>query len=192
MSESPALDHALKSIENIHLARVAGRLVRVTGLLLESVGCRLAIGQRCRIESVDETFIEAQVVGFDRDITYLMPFKHPGGVLGGARVFPSEQDGELLIGDSWLGRVINGLGEPLDGKGQLGGSTPLQQQLPQIHPLQRRAVDTPLDVGVNAINGLLTIGKGQRVGLMAGSGVGKSVLLGMITRYTQADVVVVG
>ncbi|ABX85822.1 flagellum-specific ATP synthase FliI [Yersinia pestis] len=191
MSESPALDHALKSIENIHLARVAGRLVRVTGLLLESVGCRLAIGQRCRIESVDETFIEAQVVGFDRDITYLMPFKHPGGVLGGARVFPSEQDGELLIGDSWLGRVINGLGEPLDGKGQLGGSTPLQQQLPQIHPLQRRAVDTPLDVGVNAINGLLTIGKGQRVGLMAGSGVGKSVLLGMITRYTQADVVVV-
>ncbi|KJG83694.1 ATP synthase subunit alpha, partial [Yersinia pestis subsp. microtus bv. Ulegeica] len=157
MSESPALDHALKSIENIHLARVAGRLVRVTGLLLESVGCRLAIGQRCRIESVDETFIEAQVVGFDRDITYLMPFKHPGGVLGGARVFPSEQDGELLIGDSWLGRVINGLGEPLDGKGQLGGSTPLQQQLPQIHPLQRRAVDTPLDVGVNAINGLLTI-----------------------------------
>ncbi len=107
-------------------------------------------------------------------------------------MFPSEQDGELLIGDSWLGRVINGLGEPLDGKGQLGGSTPLQQQLPQIHPLQRRAVDTPLDVGVNAINGLLTIGKGQRVGLMAGSGVGKSVLLGMITRYTQADVVVVG
>ncbi|MCF1164873.1 flagellar protein export ATPase FliI [Yersinia pseudotuberculosis] len=192
MSESPALDHALKSIENIHLARVAGRVVRVTGLLLGSVGCRLAIGQRCRIESVDETFIEAQVVGFDRDITYLMPFKHPGGVLGGARVFPSEQDGELLIGDSWLGRVINGLGEPIDGKGQLGGSTPLQQQLPQIHPLQRRAVDTPLDVGVNAINGLLTIGKGQRVGLMAGSGVGKSVLLGMITRYTQADVVVVG
>lgn len=192
MGESLVLDHALKSIDNINLVKVAGRLVRVTGLLLESVGCRLAIGQRCRIEQSEDQFFDAQVVGFDREITYLMPFKHLDGVVAGARVFPYEREGELLIGDSWLGRVINGLGEPIDGKGQLGGHTPLQHQLPQIHPLQRRAVDTPLDVGVRAINGLLTIGKGQRVGLMAGSGVGKSVLLGMMTRYTQADVVVVG
>lgn len=192
MGELAVLDNALKSIDNINLARVAGRLVRVNGILLESVGCRLAIGQRCRIESTQETFIDAQVVGFDREVTYLMPFKQPDGLMGGARVFPAEQGDELMIGDSWLGRVVNGLGEPIDGKGVLSGDTPLPSQLPQIHPLQRQPVSAPLDVGVKAINGLLTIGKGQRVGLMAGSGVGKSMLLGMMTRYTQADVVVVG
>ncbi|WP_145574449.1 flagellar protein export ATPase FliI [Yersinia alsatica] len=192
MGELAALDNALKSIDNINLARVAGRLVRVNGILLESVGCRLAIGQRCRIESTQETFIDAQVVGFDREVTYLMPFKHPDGLMGGARVFPADLGDELMIGDSWLGRVVNGLGEPIDGKGVLSGDTPLPSQLPQIHPLQRQPVSAPLDVGVKAINGLLTIGKGQRVGLMAGSGVGKSMLLGMMTRYTQADVVVVG
>lgn len=192
MGELATLDDALKSIDNINLARVAGRLVRVNGILLESVGCRLAIGQRCRIESTQETFIDAQVVGFDREVTYLMPFKQPDGLMGGARVFPAELGDELMIGDSWLGRVVNGLGEPIDGKGVLSGDTPLPPQLPQIHPLQRQPVSAPLDVGVKAINGLLTIGKGQRVGLMAGSGVGKSMLLGMMTRYTQADVVVVG
>ncbi|CNK27764.1 FliI/YscN family ATPase [Yersinia frederiksenii] len=192
MGELATLDDALKSIDNINLARVAGRLVRVNGILLESVGCRLAIGQRCRIESTQETFIDAQVVGFDREVTYLMPFKQPDGLMGGARVFPADLGDELMIGDSWLGRVVNGLGEPIDGKGVLSGDTLLPQQLPQIHPLQRQPVSAPLDVGVKAINGLLTIGKGQRVGLMAGSGVGKSILLGMMTRYTQADVVVVG
>lgn len=193
MSElSSALDKALKSIEGISLARVAGRLTKVTGLLLEAVGCRLAIGQRCRIEGSDGVFLDAQVVGFDRDVTFLMPFKAPAGLTAGARVYPSEKESELLIGDSWLGRVVNGMGEPIDDKGKLGGDTPLQQQLPQINPLTRSPVDKPLDVGVKTINGLLTIGKGQRVGLMAGSGVGKSVLLGMITRYTEADVVVVG
>ncbi len=192
MSDFSALDKALKSIESITLAKVAGRLVRVTGMLLECVGCRLAIGQRCRIEGGEGELVDAQVVGFDRDVTFLMPFKHPAGLIAGARVFPCDKENELLIGDSWLGRVVNGLGESIDDKGKMGGDTPLQQQLPQIHPLTRRAVDEPLDVGVKAINGLLTIGKGQRVGLMAGSGVGKSVLLGMITRYTEADVVVVG
>ncbi len=192
ITDSSVIDNALKSIDNISLVRVSGRLVRVNGILLECVGCRLAIGQRCRVEGSDSIFVEAQVVGFDRDVTYLMPFKPPSGLISGARVFPGYDESEQLIGDSWLGRVVNGLGEPIDGKGALGGETPLIQQLPQIHPLMRRAVAEPLDVGVKAINGLFTIGKGQRVGLMAGSGVGKSVLLGMITRYTQADVVVVG
>lgn len=183
---------ALKSMENIHLARVAGRLVRVNGMLLECVGCQLAVGQLCRVESLDGEPMEAQVVGFDRDITWLMPFKHPVGLIGGAKVYPAEKEDAVMIGERWLGRVVNGLGEPLDNKGKLQGDTPLSRHIAQIHPLTRRPVDTPLDVGVRAINGLLTIGKGQRVGLMAGSGVGKSVLLGMLTRYTNADVVVVG
>lgn len=183
---------ALKSIENISLARVAGRLVRVNGLLLECVGCVLAIGQRCRIEGLDGRLIDAQVVGFDREVTWLMPFKDPVGLIAGAKVYPAEKEESVLIGQQWMGRVVNGLGEPLDNKGKLTGDTPLPRHIAQIHPLTRRAVDAPLNVGVRCINGLLTIGKGQRVGLMAGSGVGKSVLLGMITRYTSADVVVVG
>lgn len=185
-------EQALRSIEQIDLARVAGRLVRVNGILLECVGCRLAIGQLCHIESIEHEMMEAQVVGFDREVTYLMPFKQPSGLIAGARVFPAGKSEGVMIGDQWLGRVVNGLGEPLDDKGKLGGDTLLPQQLPQVHPLKRQPVEAPLDVGVRAINGLLTIGKGQRVGLMAGSGVGKSVLLGMITRYTQAEVVVVG
>ncbi|EPH6565590.1 flagellar assembly protein FliH [Escherichia coli] len=106
--------------------------------------------------------------------------------------FPEEKAHDILIGESWLGRVVNGLGEPLDGKGRLNGNDLLPPLPPSVNPLTRRSVDEPLDVGVKAINGLLTIGKGQRVGLMAGSGVGKSVLLGMITRQTKADIVVVG
>ena len=185
-------EQALRSIEQIDLARVAGRLIRVNGILLECVGCRLAIGQLCHVESIEHEMMEAQVVGFDREVTYLMPFKQPSGLIAGARVFPAGKSEGVMIGDQWLGRVVNGLGEPLDDKGKLGGDTLLPQQLPQVHPLKRQPVEAPLDVGVRAINGLLTIGKGQRVGLMAGSGVGKSVLLGMITRYTQAEVVVVG
>lgn len=185
-------EQALRSIENINLARIAGRLVRVNGILLECVGCRLAVGQLCLVESVDNEMMEAQVVGFDRDITWLMLFKHPTGLIAGARVLPAPKQEGVMIGDRWLGRVVNGLGEPMDGKGKLTGDTLLPLQCSQIHPLTRQPVAEPLDVGVRAINGVLTIGKGQRVGLMAGSGVGKSVLLGMITRYTQADVVVVG
>ncbi|MBY4953643.1 flagellar protein export ATPase FliI [Pantoea sp. DY-17] len=187
-----SFNNLLQSLENIPLARVAGRLVRVNGILLESVGCRLAVGQRCNVEQADGTLLAAQVVGFDRDVTWLMPFKSPEGLMAGARVFPQEKQSDILIGEGWLGRVVNGLGEAIDGKGKLGGDDVLPTQPTQIHPLTRKAVAEPLDVGVNAINGLLTIGKGQRVGLMAGSGVGKSVLLGMITRSTNAQVVIVG
>lgn len=192
MRDDPLFDSALRSIESISFARIAGRLVRMNGLLLESVGCPLATGQLCRVESADHELIEAQAVGFNRDITYLMPFKAPTGLMAGARVFPEEKAQEILIGESWLGRVVNGLGEPIDGKGKTGGSHLLAPLAPAINPLTRHPVAEPLDVGVKAINGMLTIGKGQRVGLMAGSGVGKSVLLGMITRQTQAQIVVVG
>ena len=172
-----AFDNALRSLESIPLARVAGRLVRLNGILLESVGCPLMTGQLCRIESANHTLIDAQAVGFNRDITYLMPFKQPVGLMAGARVFPEEKAHDILIGESWLGCVVNGLGEPLDGKGRLNGNEPsaAAATLGQS-PSTRRSVDEPLDV--KAINGLLTIGKGQRVRLMAGSGVGKSVLLG--------------
>ena len=122
MSDFSAFDNALRSLESIPLARVAGRLVRLNGILLESVGCPLMTGQLCRIESANHTLIDAQAVGFNRDITYLMPFKQPVGLMAGARVFPEEKAHDILIGESWLGRVVNGLGEPLDGKGRLNGN----------------------------------------------------------------------
>jgi flagellum-specific ATP synthase len=192
MSRSYKLDEALRSLDGVKLAKLSGRLVRVSGLLLESLGCRRMTGQRCHIEQADGTLLEAQVVGFDRDITYLMPFKKPVGLTAGSRVFPANDEAPLKIDESWLGRVVNGLGEPLDELGKLDGRDTLPIELPLVNPLKRRPVEQALDVGVRAINALLTLGKGQRVGLFAGSGVGKSVLLGMITRQTKADVVVVG
>jgi flagellum-specific ATP synthase len=121
-----------------------------------------------------------------------MPFKRPAGVATGALVLPHQERDALRIGPAWLGRVVNGLGEPVDGRGRLTGEHPLQLQPPRVDPLKRTPVGAPLDVGVRAINAVLTLGRGQRVGLMAGSGVGKSVLLGLITRQTVADVIVVG
>jgi flagellum-specific ATP synthase len=192
MVASFQLDEALRSLDSVKLAKVSGRLVRVSGLLLESLGCRRMTGQRCHIEQADGSLLEAQVVGFDRDITYLMPFKKPVGLTAGSRVFPANDEAPLRIDESWLGRVVNGLGEALDEFGKLDGRDTLPSELPLVNPLKRRPVEESLDVGVRAINSLLTLGKGQRVGLFAGSGVGKSVLLGMITRQTKADVVVVG
>ncbi|OQS41524.1 flagellar protein export ATPase FliI [Chromobacterium haemolyticum] len=188
------LRQALGRLElpEVPVATVSGRLVGASGLLLESVGCPLETGQRCVIETTGGGWLQAQVVGFKREVSYLMPFKKPVGLSTGARVLPAADSGGLMIGPSWLGRIVNGLGEPLDGLGRLGGEQPLAAHPPQINPLKKQPVSAPLDVGVRAINSLLTIGRGQRVGLFAGSGVGKSVLLGMITRHTEADVVVVG
>lgn len=186
--------HALRQLElgEVPIATPTGRLVGAAGLLLESTGCALRTGQRCLIETATNEWLDAQVVGFRDKTSYLMPFKKPVGLSTGARVLPCQEQASLMIGPSWLGRIVNGLGEPLDDLGRMGGEHPLAPQPPRVHPLKKKAVREPLDVGVRAINGMLTLGKGQRVGLMAGSGVGKSVLLGLITRQTVADVVVVG
>jgi flagellum-specific ATP synthase len=179
-------------ISQVPVATPAGRLVGASGLLLESVGCALRTGQRCSVEVGSGEWLDAQVVGFREDVSFLMALRRSEGLATGARVRPEPDRDGLRIGPSWLGRVVNGLGEPVDGRGRLGGEHVLDSQPPRVNPLRKRPVSEPLDVGVRAINGVLTLGKGQRVGLMAGSGVGKSVLLGLITRQTVADVVVVG
>ncbi|WCM93795.1 flagellar protein export ATPase FliI [Acidovorax sp. NCPPB 2350] len=176
----------------VPVATPTGRLVGASGLLLESVGCPLHTGQRCSIETAHGQWIDAQVVGFREEVSFLMPLKRPDGLATGARVLPQPTRNELRIGPSWLGRVVNGLGEPVDGLGRLTGEHVLDPQPRRVDPLRKAPVHAPLDVGVRALNGILTLGRGQRVGLMAGSGVGKSVLLGLITRQTVADVVVVG
>ncbi len=188
------ISDALRKLEiaQVPVATPAGRLVGASGLLLESVGCALRTGQRCSVELGSGEWLDAQVVGFRESVSFLMALHRSEGLATGARVRPEPEREGLRIGPSWLGRVVNGLGEPVDGRGRLGGEHVLESQPPRINPLRKRPVSEALDVGVRAINGVLTLGKGQRVGLMAGSGVGKSVLLGLITRQTVADVVVVG
>ncbi|MDW2020358.1 flagellum-specific ATP synthase FliI, partial [Vibrio sp. 704] len=156
------------------------------------VGCRFKLEQRCLVETAEGDMIEAQVVGFDHTVAYLMPIRRLGGLFAGAKVIPLDGDSTVQLSSQWMGRVVNGLGEPLDDGMPLKGGDRVSLEPKPINPLKRRPVDTPLNVGVRAINGLLTVGKGQRIGLMAGSGVGKSVLMGMITKNTEADVIVVG
>ncbi|MHA1066725.1 FliI/YscN family ATPase [Enterobacter ludwigii] len=172
-------------------AQIYGKLLRVTGLLLEATGCSLSIGQRALVESKNGDWVETEVVGFNQDRTFLMPVELVTNLFPGARVSTHAEESKLIVGPDLLGRILDGLGRPLDGLGPLKGeSIPLHH--PPLNPLERQPITTPLDVGVKAINGVLPLGRGQRIGLFAGSGVGKSVLLSMMTRYTDADVVVVG
>jgi flagellum-specific ATP synthase len=171
---------------------VEGSLSRMVGMTLEAVGCAVAVGGRCRVDLAEGKHVEAEVVGFSGDKLFLMPTGEIRGLMPGARVVPVRSVSEVLVGDGLLGRVIDGAGRPLDGLGDLRCDERMPLTAEPLNPLMRRAIRDPLDVGVRSINSLLTVGGGQRIGLFAGSGVGKSVLLGMMTRYTKADVTVVG
>lgn len=171
---------------------VEGKLTRMVGMTLEAVGCQSAIGGRCLVEGFDKEMIETEVVGFAGDKLYLMPTAGINGILPNARVIPSSSTYNVPVGSSLLGRVIDGSGNPLDGKGPLQNTHTASLSGAMMNPLSREPISTPMDVGVRAINALLTVGRGQRMGLFAGSGVGKSVLLGMMTKFTNADVIVVG
>ena len=170
---------------------VAGRLTRMVGLTLEASGCQAAVGDRCEIVSADR-HIEAEVVGFAGERLFLMPTGDLHGLKPDAKVVPRTSAGTVRVGPGLLGRVVDGACRPLDGLGPIETEAQVRLTGTPINPLLRRPITQPLDVGVRAINGLLTVGRGQRVGLFAGSGVGKSVLLGMMARYTAADVIVVG
>ncbi len=181
----------------------SGRIVRATGLVLEAVGIRLPLGSNCLIDITEphteaqHRVAEAEVVGFGADKLFLMPLGDIEGLVPGAAVYPLDRDGErngkrYPVGAELLGRVLDGFGNPIDGRGP-----PLhckyRPAVPEpINPLSRKPIESQIDVGIRAINALISIGNGQRMGLFAGSGVGKSVLMGMMARYTSADVVVVG
>ncbi len=171
---------------------VKGRLVRMVGMTIETVGTYAAIGSRCHILQPNQPPIEAEVVGFEQDTLYLMPIGPIQGLSPNAQVVPLQGGIQVPVGKQMLGRVLDGTGKPLDGLGEIVTEDTWPIEGIRLNPLQRAPIEQPLDVGIKAINGLLTLGKGQRVGLMAGTGVGKSVLLGMMTRYTSADIVVVG
>ena len=174
---------------------VEGRLIRMVGLTLEAEGLQAPVGSRCVVinESLQgETRVEAEVMGFAGSKIYLMPVDRMQGLQPGARVVPAAGGGKLPMGSEMLGRVLDGIGRPLDGKGQFKCEDWVDLAGPVINPLKRHPIEEPLDVGIRAINSMLTVGRGQRLGLFAGSGVGKSVLLGMMTRFTEADITIVG
>ena len=170
----------------------AGRLVRLVGMTLEAVGLNVPVGSRCLVSARAGRYVEAEVVGFSDQRLFLMPTEKCEGLRPGARVIPLQGSSHVLVGMGLLGRVIDGAGRPLDGKGPLDCTQRIELEGALINPLQRQPVHAVLDVGIRAINATLTVGRGQRLGLFAGSGVGKSMLLGMMTRFTEAEVVVVG
>jgi flagellum-specific ATP synthase len=186
------LNECIEKAEKPVSLHVEGRLTRMVGLTLEAVGCQSSIGGVCKVEIADHSFIEAEVVGFSGESLYLMPTEEVHGLVPNARVIPTDKTYEVAVGDQLLGRVLDGSGAFLDAKPELE----LEQTMPltgkPINPMHRAAITQPLDVGVRAINSMLSVGRGQRLGLFAGSGVGKSVLLGMMTKFTAADVIVVG
>ncbi|MEW6590551.1 MAG: flagellar protein export ATPase FliI [Pseudomonadota bacterium] len=192
--------------------QVSGRVTRVAGLVMEAVGLKLAVGSACTVPLPNGAQLEAEVVGFEGDRLFLMPQSEVEGIVPGSRVFPvevtatlpglgqvkhprrrpSDRTRHLPVGEALLGRVVDSSGRPLDSLGPIDttASAPLSKRA--ANPLGRAPIVDILDVGVRAINSMLTVGRGQRMGLFAGSGVGKSVLLGMMARYTSADVIVVG
>ena len=181
-----------KYAQAAQMLTVEGRLRRVVGLTLEAEGCEAPLGARCLVDAADGSELDTEVVGFADERLLLMPVTEMHGVLPNARVRPCTRAGGLPVGEALLGRVVGADGLPLDGEGPLYAEHHAALKREPINPMARKPIDMPLDTGVCAINALLTVGRGQRIGLFAGSGVGKSTLLGMMTRYTDADVVVVG
>lgn len=190
----------------------SGRLTRISGLVMEASGLKLALGSSCRIQVPGDGTVEAEVVGFAGERLYMMPTEDVYGLAPGANVIPLEippppprigqtaqpfrrafdRAKHLPVGDQLLGRVVDGNGRPLDKLGPLEAKPARSLISRPFNPLHRAPIQRSLDVGIRAINSLLTVGRGQRLGLFAGSGVGKSVLLGMMARYTAADIIVVG
>ena len=184
--------HSLRIPAKPYQPKIAGRLVRMVGLTLEAVGINVKVGDRCMVERKGAEDIEAEVVGFDEQRIFLMPIEQVDGLRPGARVWPLTMAADVPVGFNLLGRVLDGTGRPLDERGPLQDIEQGHLQGRPINPLHRAPIREPLDVGIRAINAMLTVGRGQRIGLFAGSGVGKSVLLGMMTRFTSADIIVVG
>jgi flagellum-specific ATP synthase len=170
----------------------SGTLVRLVGLTLETRGIMAPLGACCEVIGKEGHRVEAEVVGFNDKTLYLMPFTDPVGVGLGDTVRVMSNSGQVRLGNELLGRVIDGRGVPIDGKPLPHLPDQLSLLGCPLNPMERGPIEEILDVGVKAINGALTIGRGQRIGLVAGSGVGKSVLLGMLTRFTKADIVVIG
>jgi flagellum-specific ATP synthase len=179
------------ALDDVNLMSCKGSVVRVSGLTVESKGPALGLGQLCRINFKDERFISAEVVGFKNENLILLPLEHVEGITPGDTVIPLDKPRYITLDNNIMGRVIDGLARPIDGKGPLTGTQrrPLDNSGPP--PLSREMITEPLSLGIRAIDGMLTCGKGQRIGIFSGSGVGKSLLLGEIANSSEASINVV-
>jgi flagellum-specific ATP synthase len=190
----PPVDNLKKSLEKADLTRVNGRVEQIVGLVIESMGPSASIGEACWVTPINGsgTPILAEVVGFRQNRVLLMPLGDMRGLGSGSEVVKTGESFKILVGDALLGRVIDGMGMPLDGKGPLSSlsqSYPIHRDPPPA--MERRRISSPVATGVRAIDALLTLGEGQRLGIFSGSGVGKSTLLGMIACNTEADINVI-
>lgn len=171
--------------------RQSGRVKQVIGLVIESQGPSAQIGEICSIQTNGGEPIKAEVVGFKENKVLLMPLGEMDGLMPGSDVQATGESLEVGVGFGLLGRILGGLGEPIDGKGPLAIEDHYCVNNQPPNPLHRRRIEEPLSVGVKAIDSILTCGKGQRVGIFSGSGVGKSTLMGMLARNTEADINVI-
>ena len=186
------LSHCLQVAQDTSLVSVGGRVNQVIGMVLESLGPGIPVGSICEVSVFKGTStVLAEVVGFREGRVLLMPLGEMRGVEPGSAIRLVGGQAGVMVAESLLGRVIDGLGNPMDGKGPLRAEAQYPLYAAPLNPMERERILEPVDVGVRAINGLLTLGKGQRIGILAGSGVGKSTLLGMIARHTAADISVI-
>lgn len=184
-------DKYLKILTSCRPFKLEGKIVKVAGIVAEANGPGLSVGSLCSIKNSDGQNIQAEVIGFNDQRVIVMPFGEMRGIEPGSRIVDISKKPAVPVGDAYLGRVVDGLGRPIDNKGMISS----QKEYPIYgniqNPLKREIIRDTLDVGVRSINALHTVGKGQRIAIMSGSGVGKSVLMGMIARNTSADVSVI-
>ena len=191
--QSFSLSRYLQQVDRIETMPASGRVIRTVGLLIESQGPRVSVGATCDVIGRDgRSSLTVQVVGFRDGVVLAVPLGDTVGVQPGDRIVARGRALDIGVGPQLLGRVLDALGNPLDGLGPLQTTATYPIHPPPLNPMDRDPVVAPLPSGVRAVDALLTCGRGQRIGLFGGSGVGKSTLLGMLTRGTAADVIVVG
>ena len=182
----------MDTLNSLQPIQLAGKVVKVAGIVAEGHGPGLSVGSLCSVKNSQGLDVQAEVIGFKDKRVIIMPFGEMRGIKPGSRIVDISKKPTVPVGKAYLGRVIDGLGRPIDGKGLIKGAKEYPVYGNTLNPLKRKIIRDAIDVGVRSINSLITMGKGQRIAIMSGSGVGKSVLMGMIAKNTDADVTVIG
>jgi flagellum-specific ATP synthase len=180
-----------ESLRSCQPIKMEGKIVKVAGIVAQANGPGMSIGSLCCIKNGSGQNMQAEVIGFNDKRVIVMPFGEMRGIEPGSRIVDINKSPSIKVGEAYLSRVVDGLGHPIDGKGSIQAKADYPIYGNVINPLKREIINEVIDVGVRSINAMHTLGKGQRIAIMAGSGVGKSVLMGMIARHTVADVIVI-
>ncbi len=185
-------DRYFDAVDNCICSRLEGKVVKVTGLIAEGHGLGMSIGSICRIENDQNNDIMAEVVGFHDNRVILMPYGDTRGIRPDGRIVFIDNNPKVKVGNEFIGRVVDGMGEPIDSLGPIKENSYYPLYGVPTNPMQRRPIRKLMDVGIASVNTMTTLGQGQRIAVMSGSGVGKSILIGMMTRHTSADITVIG